>query len=207
LRRLTRRSQMDFEAAWWHLRGLLVAPRRVYRTIAHHKQTKNQWARDDPAFVVLATAGVAVLGLLRGLFGGVGLVATLQGAVRHVLVDFLLVGVVMATATWAMANHWLVASSLLHTTDQTVEWAYAFDVHCNAAVPVFLVLDTTRLLLASWLACARWWCLLGNNTLLLVAASYYVYMTFLGYSTLPFVRRAHVLLVYPMGAFGVLWLL
>jgi len=28
-------------------------PRRVYRSATYHRGTKNQWARDDPAFVVL----------------------------------------------------------------------------------------------------------------------------------------------------------
>ena len=31
-----------------------------YRHTAYHKQTKNQWARDDPAFVVLTSLLVAI---------------------------------------------------------------------------------------------------------------------------------------------------
>lgn len=34
-------------------------PRR-YRHTAYHKQTKNQWARDDPAFVVVCCVLVAI---------------------------------------------------------------------------------------------------------------------------------------------------
>ena len=31
-----------------------------YRHTSYHKQTKNQWARDDPAFVVLCCAFLAL---------------------------------------------------------------------------------------------------------------------------------------------------
>lgn len=32
---------------------LCFDPKRVYKNTSYHKQTKNQWARDDPAFTVL----------------------------------------------------------------------------------------------------------------------------------------------------------
>ena len=37
--------------------NLCLDPKRVYKNTSYHKQTKNQWARDDPAFIVLQ-AGV-----------------------------------------------------------------------------------------------------------------------------------------------------
>ena len=44
---------MDFEFAMWQAVYLLVNPQQVYRNFAYRKQTKNQYARDDPAFLVL----------------------------------------------------------------------------------------------------------------------------------------------------------
>lgn len=32
--------------------NLCLDPKRVYKNTSYHKQTKNQWARDDPAFTV-----------------------------------------------------------------------------------------------------------------------------------------------------------
>lgn len=43
----------------WMMRQLCTSPKTVYRHTSYHKQTKNHWARDDPAFVVVCCALVA----------------------------------------------------------------------------------------------------------------------------------------------------
>ena len=53
LRRLLHLRQMDFEFAVWQMLYLFTSPQRVYRNFHYRKQTKDQWARDDPAFLVL----------------------------------------------------------------------------------------------------------------------------------------------------------
>lgn len=53
LRRLLHVRQMDFEFALWQMLYLFTSPQRVYRNFHYRKQTKDQWARDDPAFLVL----------------------------------------------------------------------------------------------------------------------------------------------------------
>lgn len=53
LRRLLHFRQMDFEFALWQMLYLFTSPQRVYRNFHYRKQTKDQWARDDPAFLVL----------------------------------------------------------------------------------------------------------------------------------------------------------
>ncbi|PRD28138.1 UNVERIFIED_CONTAM: unc50-b [Trichonephila clavipes] len=53
LRRLFYFKHMDFEFALWQMFNLFVSPQKVYRNFQYRKQTKNQFARDDPAFLVL----------------------------------------------------------------------------------------------------------------------------------------------------------
>lgn len=53
LRRLLHFRQMDFEFAIWQMLYLFTSPQKVYRNFHYRKQTKDQWARDDPAFLVL----------------------------------------------------------------------------------------------------------------------------------------------------------
>lgn len=65
---------------------------------------------------------------------------------------------------------------------ESLEFGYAFDVHCNAYFPLFLLLHVVHLcalplVLADshascLLACALYW----------LALSYYTYLTFLGYN-------------------------
>ena len=44
----------------WTMLQLCMSPKTAYRHASYHKQTKNHWARDDPAFVVLCSTLVAV---------------------------------------------------------------------------------------------------------------------------------------------------
>eukprot|EP00639_Heterosigma_akashiwo_P026820 CAMPEP_0194695722 /NCGR_PEP_ID=MMETSP0295-20121207/22168_1 /TAXON_ID=39354 /ORGANISM="Heterosigma akashiwo, Strain CCMP2393" /LENGTH=182 /DNA_ID=CAMNT_0039587593 /DNA_START=32 /DNA_END=581 /DNA_ORIENTATION=- len=54
LRRIYDFNQMDFEAAFDQFMTLLSRnPAQVYKSSYYRKQTKNQWARDDPAFAVI----------------------------------------------------------------------------------------------------------------------------------------------------------
>merc|ERR1719262_464925 len=53
LRRIFMFRQMDFEFAIWQLINLCIAPQKVYLNFQHRKRTKDQWARDDPSFLIL----------------------------------------------------------------------------------------------------------------------------------------------------------
>ncbi|XP_020102886.1 protein unc-50 homolog isoform X2 [Ananas comosus] len=53
LRRIIKWQQMDIEYTFWQMLHLCTSPKVVYQHTKYHKQTKNQWARDDPAFVVI----------------------------------------------------------------------------------------------------------------------------------------------------------
>jgi hypothetical protein len=130
---MPRYLQMDMESARDQMATLLSwAPGRVYKTAYYRKQTKNQWARDDPAFAVLqiavSTAGAVAYGLafgVRGIWGYIALIA------HAVLLHWLLFGVVAATVGRGVANGHLLAHRA-HSVEQRVEWLYAFDIHCNA---------------------------------------------------------------------------
>ena len=78
-------------------------------------------------------------------------------------VDFLLLGVGLATVAWWLANTYLSDrggdpgssasstaiewSSAAAERHESVEWLYAFDVHCNAFLPLFLLLHVLQYLL------------------------------------------------------------
>ena len=58
---------MDFEFALWQAVYLIVNPQVVYRNFHYRKQTKNQYARDDPAFLVLLASTFAVTTISFGV--------------------------------------------------------------------------------------------------------------------------------------------
>ena len=138
--------------------------------------------------------------------GPVSVGATFALLAWHVLVDFLLVAVVVATLAWLLCNRFLRVRGGVHThsLEQSVEWLYAFDVHCNAFFPLFLLLHVLQFVVWPLLLADRFVATLAANTLYLVAHAYYWHVTFLGYNALPFLHKT-VLFVYPTAALAVLY--
>ncbi|KAF9584806.1 Protein unc-50 [Lunasporangiospora selenospora] len=205
LRRLFRFPHMDFQFALWQMAYLCITPRIVYRNIHYHKQTKNQWARDDPAFMVILSGILCVSAIAWGLVYGHGMMGILRMVLFMVFVDFLVVGVIVATLCWAIANRFLARTSV-YSTDQSVEWQYAFDIHCNAFMPVIALLYIVQMVFMKVLLKEFWICALLGNTLYMTAIVYYCYITFLGYNALPFVRHPEMFL-YPITIFVVLYVI
>ncbi|KAF9905231.1 Protein unc-50, partial [Linnemannia zychae] len=88
LRRLFRFPHMDFQFALWQMAYLCISPRIVYRNIHYHKQTKNQWARDDPAFMVILSGLLCCSAIAWGLVYGHGMMGILRMILFMVFVDF-----------------------------------------------------------------------------------------------------------------------
>ncbi|KIJ63056.1 hypothetical protein HYDPIDRAFT_113586 [Hydnomerulius pinastri MD-312] len=194
-RRLHRFQQMDFEVALWQLSYLCLAPKRVYRNVYYHKQTKNTWARDDPAILILLFGCLFVAAMAWSFVYSYSFLAAVKLAFVMILRDFLLVGVISATLLRLFANRVLLSpSSHSSSTDTSVEWAYAFDVHTNAFFPLYLTLYIAQLFLLPIISKDKWVCLLVGNTLYLAGFAQYIYGVYLGLSALPFLIRAEILL-------------
>lgn len=196
LRRVFRPRQMDIEYSVWLMMQLCTSPKTAYRHATYHKQTKNQWARDDPAFVAvccgLQAAAACAFYAAFGTASAIKLITTVFWAVG---VDFLAVGAVLATAGWTLANRKLKASSPSHAVEQRVEWLYAFDVHCNAFFPLFVLLYVVQFFLCPILLSQTFLGTLLSCLLYAAATCYYFYITFLGYNALPFLQGTETFLL------------
>ncbi|ETN84163.1 UNC-50 family protein [Necator americanus] len=135
VRRFMHFKQMDFEFASWQMLYLLIQPQKVYRNFLYRKRTKDQFARDDPAFLVLLSLSL----LFSSVFYAVALGLPLWGFVKFflwvVFIDCIGVGLVVATILWWSSNRFL-----RKVQDQDVEWGYCFDVHLNAFFPMLILL-------------------------------------------------------------------
>nr|CAD7438176.1 unnamed protein product [Timema bartmani] len=123
LRRLIKFDQMDFEFAFWQMWYLFTAPQKVYRNFHYRKQTKSQFARDDPAFLVLLSFWLCVSSIVFAFVLRLGFLG---------FVKFLLF----------VSNKYLIKPAC---QDQDVEWGYAFDVHLNAFFPLLIILHVVQL--------------------------------------------------------------
>jgi len=201
MRRLVHVSHMDFELAAWQMVYLLARPQQVYRNFMYRKRTKDQWARDDPAFLVLLSAALLVSSMIFTFVLGLSTVQFVKFFLWVVFIDCILVGVCVATALWAVCNACLRSTgggnSRATDAQNDVEWAYCFDVHLNAFFPMLMLLHVLMPVLyipliqhdgfiASFI----------GNTIWAVAVGYYVYITFLGYAAMKHLRNTHIFL-YP----------
>lgn len=195
MRRMIQYAQMDIDYTFAQMIYLCIAPRKVYQLTSYRKQTKNQWSRDDPAFIVVLILFLVVASISYGIALQVRGVAFLRILGLFIGLHFVLQGAVIATFSWFISNKYLRVQSF-HGVEQRMEWMYAFDVHCNSFFPLFLVLYVIHYFLLPYLVQPTLGAALVSNLLYAVALCYYSYITSLGYSTLPFLERTEVFL-YP----------
>ena len=122
---------------------LSLYPQRVYKMAYYRKQTKNHWARDDPGFCFLQIIMLLISSVAYGLAFKVSSISAILGFVaKSILINWLGFGVVIASVGTLLANNHLNQASERSSNHvkQSVEWLYAFDVHCNAFVPLFVLL-------------------------------------------------------------------
>ncbi|KAJ1859578.1 hypothetical protein GGH12_001031 [Coemansia sp. RSA 1822] len=203
-RRFFHWRQLDFEFALWQMLYLLVSPRHVYRNIYYHKQTKNQWARDDPAFMILQVFGILAATAAYSVVGGVGMHGFFKALVPLLVVNYIVAGMLLATLTWFVANRFLRHQNV-HAADQQVEWQYAFDVHCNSFFAFFVFAYVLQFLFLPLLMKTSWISLFLGNTLFALAGSAYAYITYLGFHAMPFLQHQEIFLyTIPLSAIAYL---
>ncbi|KAI9474142.1 MAG: UNC-50 [Benjaminiella poitrasii] len=201
LRRLFRIPQMDFEYAIWQMGYLLIAPRRVYQNIYYHKQTKNRWSRDDPAFMALLAAMLSLSGIIWGFTYDYSFMNTIKTSVFMVLFDFLFIGCILSTLTWFITNKFLIQNINTYAVAQRVEWAYAFDIHCNSFIPVYLILYVIQLFFLPLILKENWISLFIGNFMYCVAFMWYAVGTYIGFNGKGTFLVHTELFLYPIALF------
>ena len=80
-----------------------------------------------------------------------------------------------------MCNRFLRTQGV-HSVEQSLEWGYAFDVHCNAFVPILLILYVVQFFFMPILISNSVLSRILGNTMYFAALVHYAYITFLGYN-------------------------
>jgi hypothetical protein len=198
MRRLGDWSQMDFEATFDQMLTLLSNdPMTANKHFFQRKQTKNQWARDDPAFAVVVTylvlVGALAFTIALDRFSMWGYLWT---CFYCVAINWLLIGAIIASFTSHIANKFLRVHHS-HSMEQEVEWLFAFDVHSNAFFCSFLITYVLQYFLLPILMSKSALSCILSNVLYASASVWYAYNTYLGYKSLPFLGNPQVFLWYP----------
>mmetsp|Transcript_26389 Transcript_26389/g.44560 ORF Transcript_26389/g.44560 Transcript_26389/m.44560 type:complete len:253 (-) Transcript_26389:216-974(-) len=199
VRRMCDFRQMDFESAFDQIFNLLsFEPQRVYTSFYHRKQTKNQWARDDPAFVVIqlcflmCSSCAFVVAFEDPTFWGY-----VWAIVYSLVIDWFLGALIVASTCTYLANKYL-RQRHSHSVEQEVEWMYAFDVHINSYMCSFVLTHVLQYFLLPVLLSPRMLSSLLANALYGASIIWYAYITHLGYRALPFLGNTQVFVWYPI---------
>ncbi|XP_057314302.1 protein unc-50 homolog [Hydractinia symbiolongicarpus] len=195
IKRIFKIRHMDFEFAIWQMVYLIIAPKKVYRNFSYHQETKRQWARDDPAFLVLLSAWLFFSSIIFAVVLKLSFVGFIKLLFWVIFVDCIGFGLIVAGLLSLFANKYLrFPGGEKHR--EKVEFGYAFDVHLNAFFPLLLMLHVVQLMYFLFVPTsfsARFF----GNSIWLIALFYYFYITFLGYSALPFLKGT-VSLLFPI---------
>eukprot|EP00550_Attheya_septentrionalis_P006430 CAMPEP_0198282768 /NCGR_PEP_ID=MMETSP1449-20131203/2529_1 /TAXON_ID=420275 /ORGANISM="Attheya septentrionalis, Strain CCMP2084" /LENGTH=289 /DNA_ID=CAMNT_0043979163 /DNA_START=156 /DNA_END=1025 /DNA_ORIENTATION=+ len=209
LARLVDVQQMDVQSALDQMRTLCtLSPQRVYKTSYYRKQTKNHWARDDPAFCFLQMVFLALASIAYCVaFREDSLVSSTIGfAIKSILINWFGLGILIASIGREFANRHLTVHQSSSHVRQGVEWLYAFDIHCNAFFPLFVALYGLQFFLLPIVLGKSLLSLILANTLYAAAFSWYFYITHLGYRALPFLSSTEVFL-FPIAGIMIVYLI
>jgi UNC-50 family len=137
--------QMDLQSALDQMKTLLsTRPQTIYKTAYYRKQTKNHWYRDDPAFCLVQITFLLLASMAYSIAFQASLLASLSFIFTSIVWNYVICGIIMASVLRELANRHLIQhhNASQHVQRQQVEWLYAFDIHCNAFFPLFVVLCT-----------------------------------------------------------------
>ncbi|KAM0716885.1 hypothetical protein Q7P37_006737 [Cladosporium fusiforme] len=208
-RRLFKFTSMDFETAVWEMTQLIIAPKKVFRNIYYHKQTKNSYHRADPAFTYLLSLFFLMTGVAWGSAYADGVGPTIRIALVFVLGHFLGTSLVVSTLMYFLVGRVLGKrrQGLFGpptSGEEGLEFGYCFDVSIRAFLPLWVFLYVLQFLFMPLIARDYWVSNFFGNSMYLLALSYYFVITFLGYNALPFLSRTEVLLA-PVPVLVIVW--
>lgn len=205
LRRLYRTPKnLDFETALWEMIHLIFKPRKAFRSFYYQHQTKHQWARDDPSFFILQIGLLLLSSMVWSIVYGHSFLGFIRMIMNMIFIDFFLFGFAVATTFWLILNR--PYFKFRSASESQVEWAYCFDVHCNAFLIIWVLLYFLQFVLLPIIKLHRWIGLFVGNTLYCLAFGHYFILTFYGYSQLPFLKSINFMLI-PALAFAVLYII
>mmetsp|Transcript_19998 Transcript_19998/g.37126 ORF Transcript_19998/g.37126 Transcript_19998/m.37126 type:complete len:228 (+) Transcript_19998:527-1210(+) len=191
IRRAIQWRQMDLDYTFFQMLFICCSPKKLYQLASWRKRTKNQWARDDPAFIVILAAGLIVSSLAYSIAFRAGFVGFFLSSVWTILVELLACGAVCASVTHYITKNYMIKED--HDSSE-LEWLFSFDIHCNSYLPVYLLTHVIQYFFLPVLLGSSFPCVLLSVLLYSSSLAFYCLHTVAGYSVMPIVRRTEIFL-------------
>ncbi|RMD42335.1 hypothetical protein DV735_g2753, partial [Chaetothyriales sp. CBS 134920] len=220
-KRLLKFPQMDFEMAVWEMTQLLIAPKKVFKSIYYNKQTRKTWHRPDPSFTYLLSFFLLLTSFAWSLAYARTFSSVIKLALIFVFVHFLAGSLIVSAIGYFVVGRLLgpgVAGlpgrrrqqGLFGTPGgasdaETLEFGYCFDVSIRAFFPPYVLLYILQYILMPAINHSNRVSTFFANLLYLAAGIYWSLIIFLGYNALHFLHHTQLLLL-PIIIWFVIWL-
>lgn len=187
-RKVVKFNQMDFQFASWQICYLFMAPQKLSKIFRARKQSKSQYARDDPAFLVFCISILLLESVVFGISFKLTFYKYLKFLFIFILCNFLGIGCIITTFIWSLTN------TILNFGGNHIEWGYSFDIHINALFVPLVFHQLMQIVYYFWSNNYPYLIMILGNTIYGLSAIYYNYITFLGYNIINPLESSKLLL-------------
>lgn len=199
--------QVDYYLAYTNV-IYCFKPKEINEIAKIRKHLKNKYARDDPGFLLLLIINLFISSISYSItFNHFNPFFIFNIFFIQSFVMLFTFGLCFAFINKVIIDKYFKSNDMSINKEQNVEYVYAFDIHCNAFVPMyffcgiipFFILPITK-------GYTSYIQVIISNCLQCVGVMYYCYVTFMGYFSLPFVRKNKyvTLAVWPILVFYII---
>ena len=177
-------------------------PKEINETAKIRKHLKNKYARDDPGFLIILILNLFVSSLCYSLtFGHMNIFFILNIFFIQAFILLFTSGVFIALFCKIIIDKYFRNNEIGNGKEHKIEYVYAFDIHCNSFVPMYFFTSIVPFCILPLVNGSKGFIrILISNTLIFIGISYYLYVTFMSYFSLPFVKKNKMitLIIWPI---------
>ena len=163
LKKIYHIRQIDYYLAYLNI-IYCFKPKELIEMSKMRKHLKNKYGRDDPGFLLLLIIYIFISSISYSITFGL-----IISMISKIIID-------------KYFNN--------STTNQNIEFIYAFDIHCNGFVPMYAFCSIIPFIFIGITSKDNFMIeTLFTNSSLCIGILYYSYVTFISYFSLPFVRK------------------
>ena len=186
LKKIYHIRQIDYYLAYLNI-IYCFNPKELIEMSKMRKHLKNKYGRDDPGFLLLLIIYIFISSISYSItFGIYNPFKIFNLFFIQTFVFLITFGLIISMISKIIIDKYFNNS----TTNQTIEYIYAFDIHCNGFVPMYTFCVIIPFIFIGITSKDNYMIqVLLSNSLLCIGILYYSYVTFISYFSLPFVRK------------------
>ena len=165
-------------------------PKEINEMAKVRKHLKNKYARDDPGFLLIIIINLFISSIAFSFaFNHTNPFFIFNIFFIQTFVMLFTFGLGIAMVSKFVIDKFFKSDELGINREQNIEYVYAFDIHCNAFVTLYFFCAVIPYIILPIVNGYKLFQVIIANTLLCIGVLYYCYVTFMGYFSLPFVRK------------------